>query len=184
MSLAAVAVAAAGVVVRRPPRRNAWLLLVAGLAAFALGDVIALTTSTRQGLGPADVAYLAAYPLLVAGLHHMRRRGDPALDRAGLVDAAIIGTTAALGYWVFLVGPGIDEGSWSTKAVSVAYLVFDVALLAVATRLVAPGPTCPTRCTSAGCWAPRCSPLRRFTPTRAARSPPHRTATRPCPGSG
>jgi diguanylate cyclase (GGDEF)-like protein/PAS domain S-box-containing protein len=141
VSLAAVAVAAAGVALRRPPRRTAWLLLVAGLAAFALGDLVALTTSTRQGLGPADVAYLAAYPLLVAGLHHMRRRGDPALDRAGLVDAAIIGTTAALGYWVFLVGPSIDEGSWSTKAASVAYLVFDVALLAVATRLVAPGPT-------------------------------------------
>ena len=141
MSLAAVAVAAAGVVLRRPPRRNAWLLLVAGLAAFALGDVIALTTSTRQGLGPADVAYLAAYPLLVAALHHMRRRGDPALDRAGLVDAAIIGTTAALGYWVFLVGPRVDQGSWPTRAGSVAYLVVDVALLAVATRLVAPGPT-------------------------------------------
>ena len=141
MSLAAVAVAAAGVVVRRPPRRSAWLLLVAGLAAFALGDVIALTTSTRQGLGPADVAYLAAYPLLVAALHHMRRRGDPALDRAGLVDAAIIGTTAALGYWVFLVGPWVDQGSWPTRAGSVAYLVLDVALLAVATRLVAPGPT-------------------------------------------
>src|SRR6478736_3385964 len=68
VSLAAVAVAAAGVVVRRPPRRNSWLLLVAGLATFALGDVIALTTSTRQGLGPADVAYLAAYPLLVAAV--------------------------------------------------------------------------------------------------------------------
>ena len=91
VSLAAVAVAAAGVALRRPPRRTAWLLLVAGLAAFALGDLVALTTSTRQGLGPADAAYLAAYPLLVAGLHHMRRRGDPALDRAGLVDAAIIG---------------------------------------------------------------------------------------------
>ena len=98
MSLAAVAVAAAGVVVRRPPRRSAWLLLVAGLAAFAMGDLVALMTSTRQGLGPADVGYLAAYPLLVAGLHHMRRRGDQALDTAlARVDSGSYGVCESCG---------------------------------------------------------------------------------------
>jgi diguanylate cyclase (GGDEF)-like protein/PAS domain S-box-containing protein len=143
MSLAVVLAAATGVLVRRPPHRTAWLLLVAALAAFAVGDVVALDTTARSVPGPADLAYLAAYPLLIVALHLMRRRGDRYRDRAGLVDVAIIGTTAALGYWVFLVGPRTDQLHGSSQAVSIAYLVLDVTLLAVATRLVVAGPTRP-----------------------------------------
>jgi diguanylate cyclase (GGDEF)-like protein/PAS domain S-box-containing protein len=141
VGLAVVTAVAAGILLRRPPHRAAWLLLGAGLLAFAAGDLLALAVPARDHAGPLDIVYLAGYPLLVAGLALMHRKGERARDRAGLVDAAILALTAAVGYWVLLVGPGFGAQTGADQAAAVAYLVLDVALLGVAVRLVVAGPT-------------------------------------------
>ena len=86
--------------------------------------------------------YLAAYPVLAAGLLALiwgrRQRGDI----SGLLDSAIV--TAGLGMlsWVLLARPTIaDAGeSFAAAAVSVAYPVGDILLLAMLVRfLTTPG---------------------------------------------
>ena len=141
LSLAAAGSVGIGVAVRRPPHRIAWLLVGACLAAFAAGDLLVLATDPDPVVGPIDALYLAGYPFLVAGLHLMYREGDRTRDRAGLVDAAIVAITAGLAGWVFLVGPVIGTATAAERAVLLAYLVLDVAVLGVATRLVVAGPT-------------------------------------------
>ena len=143
VGLAAVTAVAAGILLRRPPHRAAWLLLGAGLLAFAVGDLLALAVPARDHAGPVDLVYLAGYPLLIAGLALMHRRGERARDGAVLVDAAILALTAAVGYWVLLVGPGFGAQTGADQLLAVAYLVLDVALLGVAIRLVVAGPTRP-----------------------------------------
>ncbi len=145
LSLAATAAVGIGVAQRRPPQAAAWLLVAVCLAAFAAGDLLALTSGADDGqavgVGGLDLVYLAGYPFLVAGLHLMHREGDRSRDRAGLVDAAIVATTAGLAVWVLLVGPDIGSAPGLERAVLIGYLVFDVAVLGVAIRLVVGGPT-------------------------------------------
>ena len=141
LSLAAAASVGIGVAARRPPHPRAWLLLGACLAAFAAGDLIVLATDPGPAVGPIDAVYLAGYPALVAGLHLMYREGDRTRDRAGLVDAAIVAITAGLAGWVFLVGPVIGTASAAERVALIGYLVLDVTVLGVATRLVVAGPT-------------------------------------------
>ena len=131
-----------GSCVRRPPRRTAWLLLVAGLAAFALGDLRrpddldpAGARACRRGL-PGGVPAPGGRPA-----PHAPAGGPAPWTGPGWStprSSAPPRRSATGSSWS---GRGIDQGSWPTRAGSVAYLVLDVALLAVATRLVAPGPT-------------------------------------------
>ncbi|MEO7981787.1 MAG: diguanylate cyclase, partial [Sporichthyaceae bacterium] len=141
LSAAAATAVGTGVALRRPPHRTAWLLVGACLGAFAAGDLLALSTGRTGTIGPVDAVYLAGYPALAAGLHVMHREGDGTRDRAGLVDAAILAMTAGLAGWVFLVGPVIGSATGPERVALLAYLVLDVAVLGVATRLVVGGPT-------------------------------------------
>ncbi len=141
LSLGATAAVGVGIGLRRPPQAGAWLLVGACLAAFAAGDLIALVADPSGGPGRLDLVRLAGYPALVVGLHVMHRRGDRAADRAGLVDAAIVAVTAGLAGWVVVVGPLMGPATGADRAVLLAYFGLDVAVLAVATRLVVRGPT-------------------------------------------
>ncbi len=141
LSAAAATAVGTGVALRRLPHRTAWLLVGACLGAFAAGDLLALSTGRTGTIGPVDAVYLAGYPALAAGLHVMHREGDGTRDRAGLVDAAILAMTAGLAGWVFLVGPVIGSATGPERVALLAYLVLDVAVLGVATRLVVGGPT-------------------------------------------
>ena len=70
----------------------------------------------------------------------MRRR-TPQGDRAGVIDALIITLGAALLSWIFLIAPNIHAADVSAlgKAVSVAYPLGDVLVLAALVRLAFDG---------------------------------------------
>ncbi len=150
--VAAAGAVALGVVRRKPPARKAWQLLAAAAATFALGDVLALVSAghpTADAAGTrltaaalvVSMAHLAAYALLVGALHVLHRESQTGRDGAGIVDAALIAFTAGLGYWVYIAGPQIVAQPWPDRAVAVAFLVLDVVLLGVTTRLVVAQPT-------------------------------------------
>ncbi len=143
LSLTAAVAVGVGVLLRRPPHRIAWLLVAAFLSVRAVADLAALLGDAEPALGSLDALYLLGYPALVAGLHLMHREGDRARDTAGLVDAAIVATTAGMGGWVLLVGPAMADAGAAERALLMAYLVLDVTVLGVATRLVVGGPTRP-----------------------------------------
>jgi hypothetical protein len=141
IGLVAVAGIVAGVRLHRLPRPLPWLLLAAGQFAFVLGDGLwdayDLILGTAPSPSPADVLYLAGYPLLAAGLALLGRRRSADSGSAGLIDAAIVTIGAAVVSWVFLIAPFAGDASLhdAERIVAIAYPVGDLLLLAMTARL-------------------------------------------------
>ncbi len=133
---------AVGIVLHRPRARAAWLLFIVGNFLFFAGDLYTysypkLTGAEVEFPSFGDAVYLMVYPALVAGLLVLVRRRNPQGDRAGVIDSLIISVGIALLSWVFLVAPNIHLSGLTTleKAVSAAYPLGDILLLAGAVRL-------------------------------------------------
>jgi diguanylate cyclase (GGDEF)-like protein len=130
----------------RPHTPAAWFLLAGAMLTLVSGDTLYnLLTDVFDQVEPfpsaADAIYLATYPLAAGGLLVMVRRRSPLRDRAALIDAIILTTAAALLLWVYVITPTVDDRtqSWLSSAVSVAYPLGDVLLLAVTARLATGG---------------------------------------------
>ena len=142
LGLTGVLAIVAGIRMHKPAARAAWWLFAAGQFLFFSGDVY--TYSYRKLLGAevgfpsiGDALYLLVYPVLMAGLLILIRRRSPRPDRAALIDALILTIGIGLLSWVFLIAPNVHLGNLSllANAVSVAYPLGDVLLLAAAIRL-------------------------------------------------
>jgi diguanylate cyclase (GGDEF)-like protein/PAS domain S-box-containing protein len=127
----------------RPANALPWHLFAAGNLAFVTGDVIrafyeTVVNEPAPFPGLADVAYVIAYPILIAGVVLLVRGRDRSRDRGALLDALLIATSAGLITWVYLIQPYLVTPGlhWLEIAVSVAYPLFDLVLLAVAARLM------------------------------------------------
>ncbi|MEY9930156.1 diguanylate cyclase (GGDEF)-like protein [Catenulispora sp. GP43] len=130
----------------RPHTPQAWYLLAGAMLTLVSGDTAYnLLTDVFNQVEPfpsvADAIYLLTYPLAAGGLLLMVRRRSPLRDRAALIDAVILSTAAALLLWVYIITPTVDNGgqSWVSSAVSIAYPLGDVMLLAVTARLATGG---------------------------------------------
>jgi signal transduction histidine kinase len=132
-----------GVYLFRPVLPAAWLL-IAAWALFTLGGDLTWGVYEVNGEAPttslADVLYLAGYPCLLAGLLLAVRWRSPYRDRRELIDSAIVGTSAFLLVWVYVVSPFVFGGlDWTEAFVSSAYPVGDMIVLAAAVRLMLGG---------------------------------------------
>jgi signal transduction histidine kinase len=145
--LSAVAIVT-GVLVHRPAKRAPWLLIAAGIASFAAGeitwDVYSFALEQDPFPSAADGFYLAGYPLLAAGVWGLGRvRGaGRAHSRASAIDSAIITVSASIAIWVFLVDPSAGDATWPLldRVLSAAYPLMDILLLTLLVRLLfAPG---------------------------------------------
>ncbi|MFL6116140.1 MAG: putative bifunctional diguanylate cyclase/phosphodiesterase [Catenulispora sp.] len=146
IGLGGAAAVLAGVRRYRPSRPAAWHLVAAALVTLIGGDTTYnLLTDVFGQVEPfpsaADAVYLTTYPLAAGGLLIMVRRRSPLRDRAALIDAMIITTAMALLLWVYIITPTVAEKdqTWLANAVSIAYPLGDVLLLAVAARLATAG---------------------------------------------
>ena len=133
---------AIGIYLHRPKARAAWFLFIVGQFLFFAGDLYTYSYPKLFGadvefpsLG--DVLYLLVYPALIGGLLILVRRRNPRGDRAAVIDSLILTVGIALISWVFLIAPNIHLSGLTTleKAVSAAYPLGDVLLLAAAIRL-------------------------------------------------
>jgi len=122
--------------------RLPWALIAGGLTTFVAGDVLAYNYERFFGKqlpfpSVADGFYLATGPLLIAGMVLLIRRRNPAHDRAALIDALIVATSAGSVSWTLLIAPYAHDGTLSlpTKLTSVAYPLVDLALAACVARL-------------------------------------------------
>jgi signal transduction histidine kinase len=142
--LAAAALIVLAVRWYRPSAALAWLLIAAGIALWAIGDLIwgAYTMLDRDPFpSVADAFYLLGYPCMAAGLAVMTRRRLGETDRGALLDAVILTTAVGLLVWVYLIEPlRADAGqSRFETMISIAYPLGDLLLLAVAARLLLGG---------------------------------------------
>jgi diguanylate cyclase len=121
--------------------RVAWALIGASFLLTAAGDILWVLFDVVWEIEPfpsvADVAYLAFYPVIAAGLVVLVR-WHKAGDRESVVDAFIVAIGATVLAWVFVMSPYIFDGSMTLfeKLVSVAYPAGDLLLVAVVVRLV------------------------------------------------
>jgi diguanylate cyclase (GGDEF)-like protein len=142
IGLAAVIATLVGIRHKSPENRKAWMLIVAGLISFLAGDVCYYILDAVNETAPfpsvADALYLCMYPLVICGLLRLIRQRSPGRDWASLLDAAIAacGTFAVLG--ILVIDTYVSDGSmqFAGRLISVCYPVMDVALVAVAVRLV------------------------------------------------
>ncbi|HET7807258.1 MAG TPA: PAS domain S-box protein, partial [Gaiellaceae bacterium] len=132
-----VAAIVVGIRMHSPRARLAWWLFAAGQLLFFSGDVYTYSNPDAAFPSLGDAFYLAVYPVLMAGLLLLVKRRNPRRDPAALIDALILTIGVGLLSWVFLIAPNIHLGdiSWLGKAVSIAYPLGDVLLLAAAIRL-------------------------------------------------
>jgi diguanylate cyclase (GGDEF)-like protein/PAS domain S-box-containing protein len=129
---------AVGVARNRPRRRFPWVLLVAGDLTFAVGTVVALSVPPGQFPSRADVVFLGvSLPLILLGLLSLTRSGARISDRASMIDAVILTTGAGFLAWTFLINPFLQNPHLNPleKAVSIAYPMADVLMLAILARL-------------------------------------------------
>ena len=141
----ASAVVAVLVGIRRnhPPHQRHWYLIALSLASFLTADIVYYVLEITSQAVPfpsiADAFYLGMYPIMIIALFGLVRAVSPGRDVASLIDAGLVAvaTFAALGILVmdtYITDPTLAlEG----RLISLAYPVMDVALVAVAARLVA-----------------------------------------------
>ncbi len=133
---------AGGVFLHGSRARFAWGLILVGQLLYVAGDFYTYTYPDLLGgtVGfPSfgDAIYLSVYPALVAGLMLLVRRRDPfGRDRAAVLDSLVLTVGFALLFFVFLIAPNMHLSGldWLAKAVSTAYPIGDVLLLAAIIR--------------------------------------------------
>ncbi|MEW5990194.1 MAG: GGDEF domain-containing protein [Chloroflexota bacterium] len=137
----AIGAAVVGIARYRPQGWRSWLLVAAGQLAFVIGDIL-WTIYAIQGEDPypstADIAYILGYPIIAVGLLLAIRMRVTGGDRAGLLDAAILATGAAVVWWAFVLGPlaAYADPEPVSFAVSVAYPIGDLLLIGMALGLM------------------------------------------------
>jgi diguanylate cyclase (GGDEF)-like protein len=131
-----------GVRRHQPSRKAPWYLFAAAEACSGAGDVLWTVYNDVLQVDPfpslADVLYLAAYPLFVAGLFLLLRGRTRGRDVGGLLDAMIISAGLGVLSWTFLMRPiATDETLGLTgQLVALAYPLADVVLLGMLARLL------------------------------------------------
>jgi two-component system, cell cycle response regulator len=128
---------------RGGPERGAWLAISASILAWAGGEIwwtlYIEDNPAAPYPSPADIGYLAFYPLAVLGLYLLVRAGARHLDRRLWMDGAIAALgTAALGA-ALLVEFVADHASGSTleQATTLAYPFGDVVLISLVVGIIA-----------------------------------------------
>ncbi|MFJ4974446.1 putative bifunctional diguanylate cyclase/phosphodiesterase [Streptomyces coeruleorubidus] len=147
IGLAGVAAVVVGVRVHRPAHRRPWLVLAAGLLVFVAGDTYynaqeAYFSASNPFPSPADACYLLGYLLFAVGLSGLVRYRWTNRDLPSLLDTLVITAGLALPVWVYLVQPlaRLEGLNWLQRAITIAYPLGDVLLLALLVRLLIHGP--------------------------------------------
>jgi signal transduction histidine kinase len=146
VGLSGVAAVVLGLRLYRPVHTTAWRLLASGLLAYFAADLAGELLDPGDGTQRygllVDAIYLVRYPLLIAGLLLMVRRRIARRQPIGLIDTAIVATSLAVVYWVFLIGPAIanQHVTLAERLTWIAYPSVDMLLLTIGIRLlIGPG---------------------------------------------
>jgi hypothetical protein len=142
IGLSSVVALLVGIRWHRPADRRPWLLIAGGQASFLTADILYYILESVSHEVPfpsaADVFYLGMYPLVILGLLRLVAQTSPGRDLSSLVDAAIVAVATFAVFGVLVMDRYLTDPTLSTigRVISVCYPVMDVALIAVAVRLI------------------------------------------------
>jgi hypothetical protein len=146
LAAALAATAACGVAaVHVSWRRSRWVLLGASSFAWAAGESVWAYYDLIRGVSVpfpslADVGFLAAVPLAVAGLLLFPSAPRRAADRIqGILDGCIVAGSMLFASWATVLGPLYDQhqGGALKQALSLAYPASDVVMVSLVVILIA-----------------------------------------------
>ena len=125
----------------RPKPMLPWLMLGLGEAVYAAADTSFYVTHYIAGdtsyPALADIFYLSHYPMVVAGLVLLIRLRTPGRDLPSLLDAALLAVVAGMLSWLYLLAPTAEaQVPTLAKVASLGYPMMDLAMFAVALRLI------------------------------------------------
>ncbi|MGA2925263.1 MAG: EAL domain-containing protein [Solirubrobacteraceae bacterium] len=141
VTLAPVGAIAIGIRRNRPARVRPWILLAWGLALASAGDAYLtyhqLVFGTQPFPSAADALFLAGDLVLIAAMLALIRSHSRGADWAALIDALIIAIGIGILAWAFWIVRYARDPTLSLlpKAISLAYPLLDVVLLATLARL-------------------------------------------------
>ena len=143
---ALAAAVACGVAARHvPSRRSRWLLLGASSLAWAAGEAVWSFYDLVWGVSLpfpslADIGFLSAIPLAVAGLLLFPSAPHRAVDRVeGILDGCIIAGSVLFASWATVLGPlfNVHHGSALKQTLSLVYPAADVFMVSLVIILFA-----------------------------------------------
>lgn len=121
---------------------RAWRWMAAGVALNAIGTLVEMLLArlAHSDAFPslADVFYLSIYPGIGIGLLLLVRRAPGPVLKTSILDSCTITAGAGLLSWIYLIHPLANnvELDLAGRAVSIAYPLADLLLLAMATRVL------------------------------------------------
>jgi len=125
------------------PERAAWLVIAASILSWAAAEIYWTLyiegNASAPYPSPADVGYLAFYPLAVAGLYLLVRARGKELDPRLWMDGAIaaLGTGALGAALIFEFVADRTSGSTLQVATTLAYPLGDIVLLSLVVGVIA-----------------------------------------------
>jgi hypothetical protein len=124
---------------RVPGERAAWLTIGAAWAASVVGNVLfALQPVPAPDFpSPADLAYLATYPLIAVHLLTLVHVRVPRFRPTTWLDGAIGGLGVTALVTTFVLAPSLDMAGIEANAATLTYPVMDVLLLALLAGVIA-----------------------------------------------
>ena len=140
LGLSAIGAVATGLRLHRPERPLAWRLLLVAMTVAVLANT-GWALEYALGIVPPrvsvnDVLYLCMYPLIAACLAILPVHGRYASRWAGMTEAGVITSTAAVLSWTLLVDPLVyDTGRLPADPEVIAYPVLDLLILAMVVRM-------------------------------------------------
>ncbi len=141
ISLAPVVAIAVGVRRNRPERNRVWILLACGLALVGGGNAYLtyhqLVFHTQPFPSAADALYLTGDVVLIGAIATLIGSRARRADRAAMIDSLIIALGVGILVWAFWMAQYAHNPtlSLSQKAISLAYPLIDVVLIASVARL-------------------------------------------------
>ncbi len=142
LGLSAVAAVLVGVWLHSPKPALPWYLLAAGQLCFVIGDLIAGTLvrvgRTPAMASPADLFYLAGYPILTLGLALLIVKRPLGAGWSVLLDGGILTVGLALLAWVTVADPLLTApgSSQVQRTLDVAYIMADVVTIGLVACLL------------------------------------------------
>lgn len=119
---------------RQPAReRLGWGCLAAGLTSWVLGDVaweVLAWSADVPDVSIIDGFYLAGYVFFVAGIAVLTRTATGSLSPDAAIDALVLSIGIGVVFWVGLIAPASEPGSLLYRAVTAAYPLGALILLA------------------------------------------------------